>query len=48
MPGNVPAKKPKTKKPMSWQSYAKQALIAIVAVYLYNTFIAPKANLPTA
>lgn len=28
--------------------YLTMAVVAIVAVYSYNTFIAPKANLPTA
>jgi len=34
---------------MNWQSYLKQAVIAVLAVYVYNTFIATKfPSLPTA
>jgi len=32
----------------NWTNYLVTALIAIGAVYLYNTFVAPKAGLPTA
>jgi len=32
----------------NWSNYLVTALIAVAAVYLYNTFVAPKAGLPTA
>ena len=32
----------------NWSNYLITALIAVGAVYLYNTFVAPKAGLPTA
>ena len=32
----------------NWSNYLVTALIAVAAVYLYNTFVAPKAGLPVA
>ncbi len=32
----------------SWQNYVITGIVAIAAVYLYNTFLAPKVGLPTA
>jgi hypothetical protein len=32
----------------NWTNYLITAAIAIAAVYVYNTFLAPKVGLPTA
>lgn len=32
----------------NWTNYLVTAGIAILAVYVYNTFLAPKVGLPTA
>jgi len=33
---------------MDWKKIGIQALIAIAAVYAYNTFLAPRTGLPVA
>ena len=33
---------------MNWKAYLTTALIAVSAVYIYNTFLAPKFGFPTA
>lgn len=32
----------------NWSNYLVTALVAIAAVYVYNTFLAPRVGLPTA
>ena len=35
-------------KMKNWTSYAITAVIAVLAVWAYNSFVAPKTGLPTA